>query len=75
MARTARRPLPSGRMSREHALAFATTAGLTGVGSLALLVNPTTAALGAATIGESQLLVWEVMGWFNVRLVSCSCHS
>lgn len=50
MARTARRPLPSGRMSREHALAFATTAGLTGVGSLALLVNPTTAALGAATI-------------------------
>jgi len=50
MARTARRPLPSGRMSRQHALGFAAVAGLGGVGSLAMLVNPTTAALGAATI-------------------------
>ena len=34
MARTMRRPLPSGRCSRPHAIAFAALAGLAGVGVL-----------------------------------------
>jgi len=56
MHRTARRPLPSGRIGRAHATAFASTAGVVGVGSLAVATNPTTAALGAATIGLYTLV-------------------
>lgn len=50
MRRTAARPLPSGRMSRPHALAFALLAGAGGVALLADKTNATTAALGAANI-------------------------
>ncbi|PRW44545.1 Protoheme IX mitochondrial [Chlorella sorokiniana] len=50
MKRTMNRPLPTGRMSRPHALAFAAACGLGGVWLLADKTNLTTAALGAANI-------------------------
>ena len=50
MKRTANRPLPGGRMSRLHALAFAALAGVGGVWLLAEKTNNTAAALGAANI-------------------------
>ena len=50
MARTLRRPLPSGRCSRPHAIAFAALAGLAGVGVLKLRANDLTANLGAFNI-------------------------
>jgi len=45
MARTRRRPLPSGRVGERDALAFALALGLAGLGILALFVNALTAAL------------------------------
>jgi len=45
MARTRNRPLPSGRVNERDAFAFALALGLLGLGILALLVNPLTAAL------------------------------
>ena len=50
MKRTAHRPLPTGRMSRPHALAFAAICGVGGVLLLLEKTNATTAALGAANI-------------------------
>jgi protoheme IX farnesyltransferase len=50
MKRTALRPLPSGRMSRPHALAFALLAGGGGVWLLADKTNAIAAALGAGNI-------------------------
>ena len=50
MRRTARRPLPTGRLTVAAAQLFAWTAGITGVAYLALLVNPLTAILAAATL-------------------------
>lgn len=50
MTRTAMRPLPSGRMSTRHALAFAVTTGAVGIYILYSQVNGTTAALGAGNI-------------------------
>ncbi len=50
MTRTAIRPLPAGRMSKAHALAFALVTGATGVYVLLDRVNGTTAALGGANI-------------------------
>lgn len=40
MKRTMRRPLPSGRMSVPHAVAWATIAGASGACLLATKVNP-----------------------------------
>lgn len=50
MSRTAIRPLPQGRMSKAHALAFAVITGATGVYILLDKVNGTAAALGAGNI-------------------------
>ncbi|KAG6543610.1 hypothetical protein Mapa_014973 [Marchantia paleacea] len=50
MKRTMRRPLPAGRIGVPHALAFAVTAGVTGVTLLASKINVLTAELGAANI-------------------------
>lgn len=50
MKRTARRPLPTGKMSMAHALAFAAVTGIGGVGILASQTNNLTAGLGAANI-------------------------
>lgn len=50
MARTRRRPLPSGRVGAAAAAAGAAAAGLAGVAVLAAETNPAAAALGAANI-------------------------
>ena len=50
MARTAHRPLPSGRCSTPEALAFAGVTSVSGVAALATL-SPTAAALAAANVG------------------------
>ncbi len=50
MRRTARRPLPAGRLSREQALRFGVGLAIVGMVELALAVNLLTAALGAATL-------------------------
>ncbi|HUF27930.1 MAG TPA: heme o synthase [Gemmatimonadaceae bacterium] len=50
MRRTARRPLPSGRLGAPAATVFAWSLGLAGVTHLALAVNITTASLAAATL-------------------------
>jgi protoheme IX farnesyltransferase len=51
MTRTAARPLPSGRLTRPAALAFAGAAGVAGVVTLFVGCNPLAAALGAANVG------------------------
>ena len=56
MNRTAKRPLPSGRISHTHALGWASVAGVTGVGSLALGANCVTAGLGLTTLGLYTLV-------------------
>jgi heme o synthase len=50
MHRTRRRPLPRGVVSIRHASIWGVSLGVIGVAMLALLVNPLTAALGAANI-------------------------
>ncbi|MBP0049236.1 protoheme IX farnesyltransferase [Marinobacterium sp. AK62] len=50
MARTARRPLPQGKISPVHALVFAACLGITGIGLLNILVNPLTAWLTLASL-------------------------
>lgn len=50
MKRTALRPLPSGRMTRLHALTFAAALGIGGTYLLSQKTNNLTAALGAANI-------------------------
>lgn len=50
MARTMRRPLPTGRCSRGHALLFAITCGVSGFAFLKETCNKTTAELGAFNI-------------------------
>lgn len=49
MERTANRPLAAARMTGVEVALFGSTAALLGVAHLALMVNPTTAALGALT--------------------------
>eukprot|EP00937_MAST-01D_sp_MAST-1D-sp2_P001804 g1804.t1 len=56
MKRTQNRPLPSGRISRNHALAFGGAMGVAGTTLLATACNPLTAALGAANIGLYALV-------------------
>ena len=56
MKRTARRPLPSGRLRPNEAAWFAWGAGLVGIVYLAALVNSTTALLAAATLGSYVFL-------------------
>lgn len=50
MGRTMKRPLPSGRISPQHALAVACTQAFTGPALLAYAVNPMSGALAASTI-------------------------
>ena len=55
MPRTARRPVPAGRVSPRAALAFGLALGVAGVAYLALLVNPLTAGLGLFTLASYVL--------------------
>ena len=50
MKRTRNRPLPSGRISRSHALGWGAASGAAGITILAAGTNPLTAALGAANL-------------------------
>jgi protoheme IX farnesyltransferase len=50
MRRTKNRPLPAGRVSTRAAFVFATVTAAAGIGTLAWLVNLTTAALAALTL-------------------------
>jgi protoheme IX farnesyltransferase len=50
MQRTARRPIPAGRMSATHGLAVGLALSVAGVGVLGARANLLTAALGAATV-------------------------
>jgi protoheme IX farnesyltransferase len=50
MARTANRPLPSGRLSPRAALLFASALSVVGIAELAVFVNGITALLAAATL-------------------------
>jgi protoheme IX farnesyltransferase len=56
MRRTARRPLPSGRLAPGEASVFAWGAGLGGIIYLSLMVNTATALLAAATLGSYVFL-------------------
>lgn len=60
MARTARRPLPAGRVDPELALGFGVALGVAGLVYLSLLVNPLTSLLGAATL-VAYLFVYTPM--------------
>lgn len=50
MSRTQARPLPSGQLSRSHALVFAAVLGIIGLGILTLRVNALTAILTFCTL-------------------------
>lgn len=50
MKRTRGRPLPSGAMTRRHALLFAACTGMAGISVLYTQANPTTALLGVANV-------------------------
>ncbi len=56
MRRTARRPIPSGRVPAGQAAAFAWILGVLGVACLAAFVNPLTALLAAATLASYVFL-------------------
>eukprot|EP00850_Spirogloea_muscicola_P019468 SM000191S05217 [mRNA] locus=s191:95730:96611:+ [translate_table: standard] len=56
MKRTMRRPLPTGRTSRLHALIFAVAVGAAGISILASEANNVTAMLGAANIALYALV-------------------
>ena len=64
MDRTRRRPIPTGRVSPREAGIFSALTGVAGIGYLALLVNPLTAALAAAT------LVIYVLGYTPLKRVT-----
>ncbi|MDH4349776.1 MAG: heme o synthase [Gemmatimonadota bacterium] len=56
MRRTAQRPIPGGRLTRSASAAFAAALGAAGTGYLAVLVNPLTGALAAATLASYVLV-------------------
>ena len=56
MARTRRRPLPSGRIAPAAAARFAAASSAAGAAILALFVNPLTAALGVFTLASYVLV-------------------
>ena len=67
MARTMRRPLPSGRCSVAHAALFGVVTGMAGVGLLREKANDTTAALGAGNVALYALCYTPMkrVHWLN----------
>lgn len=55
MHRTARRPIPSGRLTRSAVMRFGLVSGVAGVLYLTLMANPLVGLLGLATIGAYLL--------------------
>jgi protoheme IX farnesyltransferase len=70
MARTADRPLPSGRLQPETALAFGGVCSVAGMAYLAFLVNPLTSLLGAATLVSYVFLYTPLkrVTWLNTAV-------
>jgi protoheme IX farnesyltransferase len=70
MARTADRPLPSGRLQPETALAFGGVCSVAGMAYLAFLVNPLTSLLGAATLVSYVFLYTPLkrVTWLNTTV-------
>ena len=64
MDRTRRRPIPTGRVSPREAGIFSALTGVAGIGYLALMVNPLTAAL--ALIALVSLAVFAGLGSFTL---------
>lgn len=56
MNRTCKRPLPSGRITRNHAVAFGATTAATSIAILAAGCNPLVASLGLFNIGLYSLV-------------------
>ncbi len=69
MFRTAKRPLPSGRISSHEALVFGLTTGIVGLTWLALKVNPLTALLGAVTLLSYVGLYTPLKRWTGLCTV------
>lgn len=69
MRRTARRPLPAGRLGTVPALAFAIALSLAGSGYLALLVNPLTAGLGIFTLFSYVLIYTPMKRWSSLSTI------
>ena len=86
MARTARRPLPAGKLTVAHAAAFATLSTAAGVGLLACHGNPLMAGLAAGNVALyalcytplKQISVWNT--WVGAVVgdppfTVCTCNS
>eukprot|EP00501_MAST-03F_sp_TOSAG23-6_P002304 GSMAST32.ASY1.ANO1.2406.1 assembled CDS len=56
MKRTARRPMPTGRISAAHALTWGCSSGIVGTGILLAGCNPLTASIGALNIALYTLI-------------------
>jgi protoheme IX farnesyltransferase len=68
MARTRRRPLPSGRMRTGHALVFSIAISITGIVWLAFAVNPLASLLSFATLA-SYLFIYTPL---KTRTTHCT---
>jgi len=69
MPRTKNRPLPAGRVSPIEALLYGTILGVSGVGYLAMLVNPLTATLGAVTLLSYLFIYTPMKRWTTLNTV------
>ena len=69
MKRTANRPIPSGRMSPDQALAIGVLLSVAGLAQLTFWVNPLTALLGAVTLAGYLFLYTPMKRWTSLATV------
>lgn len=69
MERTAHRPIPSGRMSPDTALAIGVLLSVAGLVQLTFWVNPLTALLGALTLAGYLFLYTPMKRWTSLATV------